>query len=518
MAALAAFLICPLVSFSQNQNANDKPPKRPRLLVMLLVDQLRADYLWRFENQLNGGFKTLRTRGAHFTQGFYDHFPTVTAVGHAAYATGAPPASSGIVENSWYERTEKAKVTSVSDPKEKLIGMSGEGVSPRRMMVSTISDQIKMAGLGVSKTIGISSKDRGAILTAGHMGDAAYWYEQGTFITSSYYMAELPTWVADYNQKRKCAEYSGVKWQMVNAKSDAKPLFELPTGADMACQAVESTPFSNDLLLDFARQAIEKEKLGANDNGTVDVLTISLSANDYVGHRWGPDSEQVKDITIRTDKQLADFFTFLDKKIGLQNVLITLTADHGVAPIPETSVARKMPGGRVNSKALRQSVEDRLVQQYGAANWWEDKSAPLLYLNRETIRSMKLDLCAVQRVAAETVREFNGVMRAYAACDVPLIGAGDGVDYRIRNGFHQRGADVFTVLRPYWIADSTTATHGAAHNYDAHVPILMMGPGIRSGVYRNRVTVYDIAPTIAEILRIEAPSNVFGRVLAEAIE
>jgi predicted AlkP superfamily pyrophosphatase or phosphodiesterase len=336
-----------LLSFAQTAPPTPNPatPRKPKLVIGIIIDQFRYDYLNRFQKDYTGGFARFFRNGAIFTNAHYEHFPTVTAIGHSTFMSGATPSVSGIIGNSWWDPSVSKTITSVSDDKTDLVGTTGTGSSPRRMLVSTIPDELKISGKG-GKAFGISIKDRSAILPAGHMGNGAFWFnaETGNFVSSTYYMAELPQWVAKFNSARAVDQYLTAEWKSLTAPSKVFPRYKPTTVTTVGSKYadIDYTPFANDLVEGLAEAAIDAEKLG---QGTLtDFLAVSFSANDYVGHARGPDSEEVRDISLRTDRLLEKFFQFVDRKVGLANTIIVLSADHGVAPIVEVNNDRKMPG------------------------------------------------------------------------------------------------------------------------------------------------------------------------------
>jgi hypothetical protein len=485
---------------------------KPKLVLALVVDQFRLDYFYRFKDQYTGGLARLMNQGAFFTNAHYEHFPTVTAVGHSTFLTGATPSLSGIVGNEWYDRELGKQITSVTDSKTKLLGAPGAGASPRNLLVSTIADELKMSGRGKPKAIGISIKDRSAILPIGRMGDGAYWFDNksGNMVSSSYYFDDLPEWVKEFNRSRIPDQWLGAEW---------KPFLKMAaTKDDKYYGAMQRTPFGNELLELFTEKAVTAEKLGQTA-GNTDVLALSLSSNDYVGHDLGPDSPEVRDISIRTDKLLAKLFLFLEGKVGMQNVLVVMTADHGVSPLPELMKERRMPGGRMTEEDILNRVEDRLKAQYGPGKWVVGKSGPAPYLNHELIRNKKLDPAEVRRQVAELIRATPHIFRVYTQ-DQLATGhtLDDQIDRRVRNGFFaQRAADLFIVPEPYWLFEKKGTSHGTPFNYDTHVPVVFLGPGVKAGKYHQRMAVNDIAPTLATLLEVEVPSGAVGRVLEECL-
>src|SRR5258708_7547252 len=335
--------------------AQPPAPQKPKLVLAVIVDQFRYDYLLRFRSDYKAGFARILEHGAVFTDAHHQHLPTVTAAGHAAFLSGAPPSISGIVANEWYDRETGKQITSVSDPDTQLLGGTPgkTGSSPRRLLPSTIGDELKMAGKA-EKVMGISIKDRAAVLPAGHMADAAYWFDEatGNWISSTYYFKDLPEWVKDYNKSRPADKYLGAQTRRPDA-AFYKSLEKLPAG--------------NELIEAMAEHAIDAEQLGKHP-GT-DLLTVSFSANDYVGHAKGPDSPEVREISIVTDRLLGKLLDYIDSQIGADNTLLVMTADHGVSPVPEVNLARKMPGGRIWEKDILGAVQNVLAAKFGAADW-----------------------------------------------------------------------------------------------------------------------------------------------------
>jgi hypothetical protein len=498
------------------------PTKKPKLVVAIVVDQFRYDYLNKFRSSYTGGFARMLDQGAVFTNAYYEHFPTVTAVGHSTILSGATPSISGIVGNEWYDRETGKQVTSVSDATVEELGSNAGkgGASPRRLLVSTVGDELKMANAR-SKVVGMSSKDRSAILPAGRMANGAYWFDvaSGNFVSSTFYFKQLPEWVTRFNESRVVDQWAGKNWTSFDGKSETKPFLKLPAkGEKNYYNLLDRTPFHNDLLELFAEAAIEGEQLGSDD--VTDVLSVSFSANDRVGHAVGPDAPQVRDIAVWTDRTIGRLFDYLDKKIGAGNYLAFFTADHGVAPMPEVMQERKMPGGRIPEGAVLNAVQGALATRYGAGEWVVGKSGPAPYLNHKLIHEKKLDLEEVQNTAAQGVRELPHIYRVYTAADLRHGNAlEDMVDRRVRAGFHyQRASDLFIVSEPYWLFEAGGTSHGTPYNYDAHVPVVFFGAGIKAGRYNMRVAVNDIATTLATILDVEPPSGSSGRVLTDMLQ
>ncbi len=518
---LVSLLLAGSLVFGQQQQQSPAAPqaaRKPRLVVGIIVDQFRYDYLSRFQKEYTGGFARFFRQAAIFTNAHYEHFPTVTAIGHSTFMSGATPSISGIIGNAWWDDAIAKTVTSVTDDKTDLVGTTGTGSSPRRLLVSTVPDELKISGKG-GKAFGISIKDRSAILPAGHMSNGSFWFnaETGNFVTSTYYMKELPAWVSKFNETRVVDKYLTSQWKQL---SDPSHVFARPvtTSPVSKYSELDATPFANDLVEGLAEAAVDAEKLG--QGSLTDFLAVSFSANDYVGHAKGPDSEEVHDIALRTDQVLEKFFLYLDKKVGLANTLIVFSADHGVAPVVEVNQARKMPGERLVAADQNKAVEKALTAKYGEGKWIANRAEYGITLNHKLVASKGLALADVQETAADALRPLPGVFRVYTHTQlshgqVPA----DRFNSRVNNGFFPaRSADVTVVQNPYFIYDKSGTTHGLPFSFDTHVPVIFMGVGVKAGRYHKQIAVNDIAPTLATMLDIEIPSGAYGRVLEEMLK
>jgi len=500
-------------------SAQKQLPKKPKLILAVAVDQFRYEYLLRFRPDYTAGFKKILENGAVFDDAQYQHVLTVTAVGHSTFLSGATPAMSGIVGNEWYDRESKKTVTSVSDDETQLIGIpSGQkGSSARRMLSSTLGDELKMQGQK-NKVIGISIKDRSAILPAGHMADAAYWVDVKTsqWVTSTYFMDKLPKWVADVNASNPAARARGASWFALDAKPGDKPLCTMEkTPGVRTCGSLEASPWGNELIEELAERALTEEKMGHHE-GT-DLLAVSFSSNDYVGHAVGPDDPAVRDISIRTDRLLGKLLDAVDKQVGLDNVIFVMTADHGVAPVPEVNQARRMPGGRLKADDIAAAIQQALEAKYGAGKWIEGGSGSTPYFDRALIAKYKATEAEVQQTAAEAVRALPHLFRVYTADQIQNGRMQDDyVGVPVRNGFYrQRSPDLIVIPEEYYQFGASGTTHGTPFKYDTHVPVIFMGPGIKPGHYYEKIAVNDIAPTLAAIAGVQEPSGSIGRVLQE---
>ena len=536
---------------------------RPRLVLLIVVDQFRYDYLERFGDLfVAGGLSRLLRDGASWSEANYDHVPTYTAPGHATTMTGTWPAENGIIANDWYDRDAKKIVSNVSDPDDKQDapkyqlfggGPKERASSPRRLLASTLGDELRVATNDRAKVIGISVKDRAAILPAGRHATAAYWFSTltGNMVSTSYYFPQLPAWVSKFNQARRVDELMGKQWTRLlaseaeylkRAGADAPPWekFGTATDADVSFPhtinkaasgeiygPLDVSPFSNDLLLEFAEQAITSEELG--QDADTDVLTLSFSANDYVGHYYGPYSQEMMDITLRVDRQIAALLDFVNQRIGLQNALVVFTADHGVAPIPEHAAALGLPGERVANKQVLDAVRAAIRQRYGRKGDAPDKtdgyvlslSNGNIYFDRDALRRDGINSEEIERVAGDAALQVGGIGRYFTRTQLQqaAIPPDDPVARRVLHGFNaRRSGDVILITEPYKYLDTTIpATHGSPYTYDTHVPLIIMGRGVAPGLYHQAATPADIAPTLASILGVQAPSNATGRVLTEAL-
>lgn len=505
--------------------------------------------------------------GAFWTDANYQHTPTYTAPGHATLMTGAWPSETGIIANEWFDRETGASITSVSDSNTRLLDGNGQGneksASPRRLLASTLGDELRVATNDRSKVIGISIKDRSAILPAGRRANAAYWWnsQTGKFVSSDYYLRELPDWVVKFNDARRGNDYFGARWERLlpeeeylkRAGPDA-PLWEtispdskdgntfphtIAAGSRDFYEGLDYSPFSNDVLLEFTEQAIVNEHIG--DDADTDILSVSFSANDYVGHRFGPYSQEVMDITLRTDRQIAKLLDFVDSRVGLENTIVVFTADHGVAPIPEHSTSMNLPGARIQSTDVMKEINRAIAARFGTRNNSQNLSANYvskyttgsttgrdafvngnLYFNPVALKQDGVSREEIERLAGDAALSVPGIVRYFTRTQLESgeIPANDPIATKVLHGYYpQRCGDVIVVYQPYnYLIDiPITATHGSPYSYDTHVPLIIMGSAFKPGHYYQSAAPSDIAPTLAQVLGIQAPSNSVGRVLSEAM-
>lgn len=517
-------------------------PKRPKLIVAILVDQLRFDYMERFYDQFgSGGFRLLLDEGAWMAGAHYDYVPTITAPGHACFLSGSPPSINGIIGNGWFDRRTSKTVYCVEDPSVQSVGTdSGAGkMSPRNFIGATFADQLRLHYQ--SKVVGISIKDRGAILPAGKKPAGAYWFEpsSGNFITSSYYVPALPEWVAQFNARKRPKDFEGAKWERLldpkyyiwpdDAPGEGHLAGEKTSTFDHTVASnggkhfdpIIPTPFGNQLLLEFAKAAIEGEHLG--EGPQPDLLTVSFSSIDYCGHTFGPYSQEVQDITLRLDRQLADLFTYLDKRMGLANVEIILTADHGVAPTPAFAVQQGLDGGRVDDMQMMGDLQAKLSERFDTPNILLSRRFydGNLFLNKDALREKHLTVSEVTDFIRDWALDTGKIEACYSR-DQLLEGRVQGeLGRRVANGFNaERSGDIVIIYKPFLMSvGETGTTHGSPYTYDTHVPVFLYGSAFLPGRYFDEFYVTDIVPTMCAGLHMMEPPGCTGKpfvkVLAE---
>ena len=488
-----------------------------------MIDQFRYEYLERFRPQFVARrFNLLLNGGANFVNCRYDDACTETAVGHASIFTGAYGNVHGIIANSWYDRMEKRQVTSVEDSTTTLVGgAGGVGYSPRRLLGSTIGDELRMATNFRAKVVSISMKERAAVLPGGHTANAAYWNDPrvGQFVTSTYYLQSLPAWAANFNSESRPKAYCGKTWEALpetpgtqgnKILSQYQPAAGEPCPNGKFLKWLGVTPFMNKLQLDFALAAIQGERLGQGQ--ATDLLAISLSVNDYIGHQFGPYSPQLADNVLRTDHYLAEFFAALDRQVGLNNTWIVLSADHGVAPSAAYAREHRL-GQPAQAEAVAKAIESALSDTFrdggwfgyfSADRWIEYAEENAFYLNEVTLGKHRVGDARAQAIAAEAAASVPGVYAAYTRQQL-LSGAPFVSPYarKVTNCFYgQRSGDVFVVFAPYArpAASDTGANHGSPWNYDAQVPMVLWGAAFKPGTYSTNCQPIDLAATLATAL------------------
>jgi predicted AlkP superfamily pyrophosphatase or phosphodiesterase len=532
---------CSLTVYSQS-------PARPKLVVGIVIDQMRQEYVYRFDSKFGkGGFKRLTDEGFMLRNAHYNYVPTETGPGHASIYTGTTPAIHGIIANEWYDKDLKKEVNCVNDDKQKTLGSDSRNgeVSSWRNLASTITDELKIATQRRAKVISVSIKDRGAVLPGGHMADGAYWYDllNGNFITSTYYKAALPVWVEEFNKLKLPDQYLNQEWktllpldQYKESGIDDSPYETRFKGKEKSTfpynlkelrktnkdfELLTRTPFGNDILADFAEAAIDAESLGRDD--VTDFLAVSFSSTDKIGHDMGPNSIEIEDTYIRLDKTLEDFFNTLDLKVGKGNYTVFLTADHAVSENPQYLKDQKMPGGYFKPLEVETRLNEFLQKYFPGKKIVERVSSEQVYLNQEVFnqdpKTSGIDLLIATELISKYLLTIDGIAQVFPEAILRQSAFDEqSIKGKVVRGFHvKRCGDIAFVLEPGWMSWSTSTgtTHGSAYSYDTHVPILFYGWGIKKGSSVDFHTITDIAPTLSVLLGIKFPSGCTGQPIPE---
>ena len=514
--------------------------EKPKLVVGIVVDQMRNDYIDRFWNKYgDDGFKRLVNNGYRFKNAHFNYVPTYTGPGHASVYTGTTPAIHGIVGNNWYDKTLDTSVYCAEDTTVESVGtLDNAGMmSPHRMTVTTIADENRLTTQMRGKTIGIALKDRGAILPAGHTANAAFWFhgkDEGRWISSNFYMDNLPQWVVDFNNSGTAESYFKT-WNTlypietyVESGSDMNKFEGGYKGKESATfpydlqklradnnnfELLKAVAFGNDLTTDFAIAAIEGEKLGQRD--VTDFMTLSYSSTDYVGHNFGVNSKEIQDTYLRLDKNIAELLEYLDKTVGKDEYIVFLTADHAAVDVPAYLDSLKIPAGYFDSRSFRNNIDSLVQKEYGNKKLIKNISNNQLFFNHQLLDEMNINIDDFQKKLATYIMEQDNIYRVYTREQILNGAYTKGMDALIKNGFnHKRSGDLIYVLDPAFISYSRTgSTHGSSYMYDTHVPILFYGKGVKSGSSSRRSEIVDIAPTIAVMLGISFPSGATGEPL-----
>jgi predicted AlkP superfamily pyrophosphatase or phosphodiesterase len=517
-------------------------PARPKLIVGIVVDQMRYDYLTRYWDKFgNDGFKKLVTGGANCINTHFNYIPTYTGPGHASIYTGTTPSVHGIISNAWHDRNYGRNVYVTEDSTVTGVGGGTAGkMSPKFMMVTSVADELRLASNMKSKVIGISLKDRGAILPAGHSANAAYWYEgsTGNWITSTFYMKTLPGWVTDFNALQRPAAMLKTPWttllpiEQYSESTADSTAYEEPFAGETApvfphfvssnpatdFELVKRSPYGNTLTSEFALAALKAESLGKD--AFTDLLAVSFSSTDYVGHQFGTFAVETQDTYLRLDRDLAHFIREIETWCGKENVLFFLTADHGAVPNPQFLKDRRIPAGHFNSATLKDSLEKFLTARYGSGPFITTVDNDQVYLNKNSLVAKNINEADVQQVITDFLITYPGITRALTRQQLASECQVGGLEQFMKNGFcPSRSGDVGYMLSPgliEWSGKGTT--HGSAYTYDTHVPLLFYGAGIRKGVIEKKAHITDIAPTIALLMGIQPPSGCTGSVIEGLIE
>lgn len=545
------FLVILISFFSGCLQAQVKSsPTRPKAVVGIMVDQMRQEYLYRFAPRFaDGGFKRLMNQGFMLADGHYNYIPTVTGPGHASVYTGTVPSVHGILGNEWYERDEKRMVNCVEDKRFAVVGsVGGRGmVSPHRMVSTTITDELKVFTQRRAKVIGLSIKDRGAVLPAGHLPDGAFWYDgsSGNFITSTYYKAGLPLWVEQFNKRRLVDQYLSKEWKTLfpldtyglsaldNSKYETvmkgkeAPVFPYNLSelrkTNGNYELLANTPFGDDLLTEFAKAALEGEEIGADE--VTDFLAVSYSTPDLIGHAMGPSAVELEDTFLRLDRNIEDLLNMLDKKLGAGNYVVFLTSDHGVGNIPQELADMRIPAGYFDAEDTDRKLKEFLQPYFPGQQVIENISNNQIFLNTAAFaadpKAGGLDYMVATELIIRWLQTVPGIAEVYSKSQI--LQSGSSVNRTpdlLARGLGQRmSGDIVFTLRPGWSwLRGSKANHGSGYTYDTHVPILFFGQGVPAGVSYRRHSITDIAPTLSILMGIPFPNGCTGFPVEEMLE
>lgn len=541
------FSLLSLVVISSNGQTtqNHQPPfQQPKLVVGIVVDQMRYEYLNRFWFRYgDGGFKRLINEGFNCKNHHFNYVPTYTAPGHTSVYTGTTPRVHGIIANNWYDKESKKSVYCAGDDRYKTVGSdSKEGqMSPHRMQVNTIGDALKLFTQQRSKVIGVALKDRGAILPAGHSANAAYWFEggkKGVWITSSYYMDELPQWVNDFNNSRIVDQYkkdwntlydistyinsredeNNFEGKFKNEKSNTFPhkLTQL-WDDNKQYSTLKTSPFGNSITADFAMAAIEGEALGQHQD--TDFIAISFSSTDYVGHTFGVNSKEIEDTYLRLDKDIERLLNFLDNKVGKGNYTLFLTADHGGSYVTHYLSSLKLPASIFDYKTFKKHLENFTEQTFHSKKLIENLSNNQIFLNAEEVAQTGKSVSEVENIIAQWILNYPKVKEVYTATQMREQNYTHDIPYLLQKGFnHKRSGNILIVLSNDVLDyGSVGSSHGSGFSYDTHIPLLFFGKGFSHGETYQRTEIPDIAPTITSLLGIPQTNGCTGNPVYQAL-
>jgi predicted AlkP superfamily pyrophosphatase or phosphodiesterase len=518
LVGLAALASLPVPSSASAYNGH------PKLIVVIVIDQFRGDYLERYRDQFgDAGFRLLLDHGAYFPNCNFNYANTRTAPGHATLFTGAYSNGHGIVGNEWWDQKKKRMVTSVEDDATKLVGVSGDkaGASPHNLLADTLGDELKLATQGKARVFAVSLKDRAAVLPGGFAADAAYWIEpaSGAWTTSTYYRSELPRWVQDFNSTRP-EKYWGRDWKSAQGELLASTAHHTGKHGSEAgfFETIGSTAFGNEYELEFARELVVYENMGRGP--ATDLLAISLSPNDLLGHALGPDSPAMQQMALDLDRQLADFFNFLGHQIGLAEVWIALSADHGVSSLPDAVKKLHIPAANLGAAKVEAQINSAITAKFspGHPAAYVKLDYPVAWLDQDAFAAAHVKERDAENAVGEAMKQ-TGVRDFYtksqlAEGEVPQTTLGR----KYLNSYSPEGSwYVMGVPDFYTVGPASGTDHASPYNYDTHVPLAFYGLPFQPGTYRTNVETVDLAATLASLLGINAPTHAVGRVLTEAL-
>lgn len=521
--------------------------KQPKLVVGIVIDQMKQEYLYRFQEKYGDeGFKRIISDGFMAKNTHYNYIPTKTAAGHASIYTGTTPRYHGIISNAWYSKVLGRMVYCAGDSTVKAIGNKAykARMSPRNLQTTTITDELKLTSNFRSKVIGVSIKDRGSILPAGHTPDGAFWYDgkSGDFVSSSYYFNELPEWVNQFNNKKLVDKYLNQTWETsfplseyVESTVDKTAYENVWKGKETPTfpynleklrekngpySLISNTPFGNSLVLDFAKYALISQALGTDE--IIDFLAVSLSSTDYVGHTFATNSIELEDTYIKLDKDLANFLSFLDSKIGKDEYLIFITADHGVVANPMFLEDNKLPGGYLSNSELKDEIKNNLNNRFGEGEWVANISNEQIFLNEELIEDSKWSIEEIEKEVVKSLYTLEEVSEVYTSDELKYVSQNDRQGQLLTNGYNKKlSGNILFNLKPGYLLNEygkKGTNHGSGYTYDTHVPLLFYGTGISKGSTSRYVAITDIAPTLSMMLEISLPSASTGRPITELLK
>ena len=532
---LLLFIFNQHVSAQTNSASFPLTPK-PKIVIGLVIDQMRWDYLYRYENKYGAdGFRRLVREGYNCQNTHINYSPTYTAPGHACIYTGSIPALHGISGNNWFDYKADSIVYCTEDNSVASVGSKTKAgkMSPQRMLTTTIGDELRLATNFQSKVIGIAIKDRSSILPAGHSANAAYWYDgsANNWISSTYYMDSLPLWVQEFNRQQLAKKYLAANWEALLPldkyteshednvpfespfKNEVIPVFghKVSELAIEKTEIIKSTPWGNSFTLDFAKATLLGEKMGKGKS--TDFLAVSLSSTDYIGHQFGPNSVEQEDDFIRLDKEIASFLRFLDSLYGKNNYLLFLSADHGAAHIPAYLETKKVPAGVYEYDSLGSMVNHFLESKYGEGKWIHAFENQQLFFNHSLIKAKDISEDDVKVELKEYLLSLPGIAQVFDMHDLAEENYDAHFLQMIKNGYYPgRSGDVFVNFEPAWFEGYTKGTtHGTIYPYDTHIPLIFFGWKIKPKEDFSEVFMTDITATLAAILHIQAPNGCVGK-------
>jgi len=516
------------------------PPDKPRLVIGIVVEELKYDQLEKFRDRLGeNGIKKLINEGTYFKNASFDYMLTQSAPGHATIATGAEPSFHGITSDDWYIPLKNELINCTKDINVNSVGGSFESGlhSPSNLLVSTFSDELKMATSKKAKVFGVGLRESSAIFSAGHAADAAYWFDNitGTWMSSTYYLNSLPTWVNDFNAMKFSDSFLNSTWNLLRSAKDYVDCLPHSNSFETGFNNVNyfpydlkklrskndysllrETPFGNSLTANFAIRLIQNERLGKHD--VTDYLSICFSATDYIGHRFGPSSVEMGDAILRLDDDIKNLLTFLNDSIGKKNVLIYFTAAHGISEIPAVLEKNRIPSGYFQQNQALQLLRSYLNAVYGEGNWVKGYSERQVFLNRTLIEDARLSLDDVQKKVARFLVQFTGVEAAYPYSAFEANDFGNGNLKRIINNFSpQRSGDVIVILNPGWVDKQSdyVTNHNSPYEYDCHVPLIWYGWSVNKATVTRQVNMTDIAATLSTLCKVPYPNACTGEPMFE---